>query len=196
MRPRTLVAVAVAVTQTGSTLAVHGARPAVLPGPQPAWARAAPRGHSATCAQQASADFPGAFRGADNLVAGPFALIGAGLRTPAATAIEFGGGKFPALVKAGHTVTVAVRQRARRSASFFYGFGGGTLIATRVGDGRAAITFRACNRRHAASDADGEPVTFWSGFVLVSKPMCVPLKVWIDGKAEPRRRGIALGRDC
>jgi hypothetical protein len=74
--------------------------------------------------------------------------------------------------------------------------GGGALTETRVSDGRRVVTFRSCSARRAGSDADGDPVTFWSGFVVVSKPMCVRLRVWIDAEATPRRERIALGRRC
>jgi hypothetical protein len=69
------------------------------------------------------------------------------------------------------------------------------LTETRVRDGYRAVTFRACGARDAQSDADGQPVTFWSGFVVVSKPMCLRLSVWID-RQPPRRVRIALGRRC
>jgi putative intracellular protease/amidase len=154
-------------------------------------------GHPATCAQQSGASFPRAFTSPDNLVAGPLSLIGAGRVTSAATVHEFGGNKFPALVRAGHTVTVALSARAHRSASLFYAIGsGGAPTERRVRDGRRAITFRSCSARRAASDADGDPVTFWSGFVVVAKPMCVRLQVWIDAEPTPRRARIALGRRC
>lgn len=169
----------------------------VLAPPAPAAAKSPHVGHAATCAKQSSATFPGAFTNRDNLVVGPFSMIGAGRYTSSATVREFGGNKFPALVRAGHTVTVELSRRANRSASLFYAIGsGGVLTATRVGDGRRAITFRACSARKAGSDADGEPVTFWSGFVVVSKPVCVRLKVWIDDLPTPRRSRIALGRRC
>lgn len=156
-----------------------------------------PTGHPATCAKQSGASFPGAFTSSGNLVVGPLAMIGAGRYTPRATVEEFGGNKFPVLVRAGHTVTVALSRRANRSASLFYAIGeGGALTETRVGDGRRVVTFRACTAPKAQSDADGEPVTFWSGFVVVSRPMCVRLKVWIDDLPRPRRSRIALGRRC
>jgi hypothetical protein len=154
-------------------------------------------GHEATCARQSSAGFPRAFTAPANLVAGPLSMIGAGRFTSAATVREFGGNKFPVLVRAGHVVTLELSRRANRSASLFYAIGsGGALTQTRVRDGRRVITFRSCDARRAASDADGDPVTFWSGFVVVSRPMCVRLKVWVDAERDPRRRRIALGRRC
>ena len=154
-------------------------------------------GHEASCAGQSGASFPGAFTRRDNLVAGPLSIIGAGGLTTRATVDRFGGNKFPVLVRSGHTVTVELSRRANRSASLFYGsHGGGALTRTRVRDGHRVVTFRACSARRSRSDADGDPVTFWSGFVVVSKPMCLRLTVWIDAKPEARRERIALGRRC
>jgi hypothetical protein len=172
-------------------VAVAAAPPARASGPSPH------TGHPATCAKQSSAGFPGAFTSRGNLVAGPLSMIGAGRPTSAATVREFGGNKFPALVRAGHTVTITLSRRANRSASFFYAIGeGGALTETRVADGRRAITFRSCSVARAQSDADGVPVTFWSGFVVVARPMCVHMNVWIDAQPAPRRARIALGRPC
>ena len=167
----------------------------LLPGGAATAAKSPHTGHPATCAKQSGASFPNAFTSRANLVAGPLAMIGAGRYTPRATVEEFGGNKFPLLVKAGRTVTVRLSGRASRSgASLLYAIPGSG--ARTVADGRSAITFRSCTAAKAQSDADGEPVTFWSGFVLVSKPMCVRLKVWVDDVAQPRRERIALGRRC
>jgi hypothetical protein len=163
----------------------------------PAAASSPHAGQAATCARQSGAGFPGAYTSRDNLVLGPLSMIGAGRYTSSATVHEFGGNKFPVLVRPGHTVRLVLSRRANRSASLFYGGeNGGALTETRVSDGRRSITFRACSARRAQSDADGEPVTFWSGFVVVSKPMCVHVKAWIDAERTPRRGHIALGRRC
>jgi hypothetical protein len=160
-------------------------------------ARSPHTGHPATCAKQSGASFPGAFTSGDNLVVGPLSMIGASTYTSAATAHKFGGNKFPVLVKPGHTVTVRVSRRTHRSASLFYAINrGGALTETHVSDGLRAITFRACDASKAQSDADGDPVTFWSGFVVVSKPVCVQLKIWIDSERKPHHRHISLGRRC
>lgn len=174
-----------------TVLAVLAAQPAA------AGAASPHTGHPATCAKQSSAEFPGAFTSPGNLAVGPLAMIGAGRMTSRATVEQFGGNKFPLLVRAGRTVTVELSRRANRSASLFYATGGGgALTRTRVRDGHRAVTFRSCSARRAGSDADGDPVTFWSGFVVVSKPMCVRLKVWVDDEAAARRARIALGRRC
>jgi hypothetical protein len=170
---------------------------AVLPAlSAPVAATSSHAGHEATCVGQSGAGFPGAYTSHDNLVVGPLSMIGAGAYTPRATVREFGGNKFPVLVRPDHTVTVALSRRANRSASLFYGNDGGVLTETRVRDGDRAVTFRACSGRRAQSEADGHPVTFWSGFVIVSKPMCLHLKVWIDAHPVARRAHIALGRRC
>jgi hypothetical protein len=156
--------------------------------------KAPPSSHVARCGRQSIASFPDAFTSPENLVVGPLAMIGARRPMTPAGAREFGGNKYPLLVRAGRTVTVAV---ARRSASLFYASrGGGGLTGTEVSDGHRAITFRSCGPRAAESDADGDPVTFWSGFVLVARPMCVPLKVWIGAARSPRRAAIPLGKPC
>jgi hypothetical protein len=48
----------------------------------------------------------------------------------------------------------------------------------------------------SSSEADGDSVTFWSGFVLASRPACLPLEVYIDGESSPRQVELALGRPC
>jgi len=155
--------------------------------------RVAEKPHVAGCGHQSIATFPGAFTSAENLVVGPLALIGAGEPTTPATVREFGGNKFPAVVRAGHTVTVEVR--GRRASLYYAKHGGGVLTETRVADGDGAVTFRSCGRRRAESDADGDPVTFWSGFVLVARPMCVRLTVR-TGSDRARRAAIPLGLRC
>ena len=169
---------------------------ALLSPAAPAAAGSPHTGHAATCAKQSSASFPGAFTARANRVAGPLSLIGAGRFTSAETVARFGGVKVPALVRAGHTVTVELSRRAYRSASLFYATDGGVLTEARVADGFRSITFRSCSARRAQSDADGDPVTFWSGFVVVSRPRCVRLKVWVDDAPEPRRARVALGVRC
>jgi hypothetical protein len=58
------------------------------------------------------------------------------------------------------------------------------------------VTFHACAKHSAGSDADGRPVTFWSGFILASAPRRLHLKIWVDGASRPRRAGIPIGRRC
>jgi hypothetical protein len=127
------------------------------------------------------------------VVVGPLVLVGAAY-TPPDTVREFGGNKFPALVRAGHRVTVAVSRRTRRVASLGYGpLPEGVELTPR--DGHRVVTFIACRRgRPSGSTADGRPVTFWSGFVLTASPRCVPLEVWVDDERSPRRTALRMGR--
>jgi hypothetical protein len=163
--------------------------------PRRASAERPPAGHDARCARQSSASFPDAFTSADNLVVGPLELIGAGRVTTPATAREYGGNKFPALVRAGRRVTVKVVRPSGASLSYAKP-SSGALVEVRAGDGDRVVTFHSCRRRRAESDADGDPVTFWSGFVLAARPMCVRLKVWVGPSGTPRRAAIPLGRRC
>ena len=66
-----------------------------------------PRGAVENCSTRSEASFPKAFTDRRNVVVGPLVLIGAA-STSAATVRRFGGNKFPALVRAGHRVTVAL----------------------------------------------------------------------------------------
>jgi hypothetical protein len=149
---------------------------------------APPTGVVETCAHQSGASFPHAFTSRDNLVVGPLTMIGGGLFTPAATVRRFDGNKFPLLVAAGHRVTIELTTGSHRFASLAYG--------SHSRAGHRVMTFRACNRRDAMSDADGGPVTFWSGFVQASRPGCVRMRVWVDRDRTPRRARIELGGRC
>jgi hypothetical protein len=154
-----------------------------------------PHGAMASCATRSEASFPAAFTDRHNVVVGPLVLVGAA-STPASTVRRFGGQKFPALVRAGHQVTVALSSRTRRVASLGYG----PIHATgelSVRDGHRVVTFVACRRGvRSGSSADGRSVTFWSGFVLTRAPRCVPLAVWVDDETAPRRIALAMGVPC
>jgi hypothetical protein len=147
-----------------------------------------PTGAVETCAHQSGAGFPHAYTSRDNLVVGPLSMIGARRFTDAATVRRHEGNKFPLLVAAGHTVRIEVTRASHRFASLAYG------SHSRVG--HRVMTFRSCSRHDAASDADGKPVTFWSGFVEATRPGCVRLRVWIDRERTPRRTRIELGARC
>ena len=157
--------------------------------------RKRPRGVVENCSTRSEASFPAA-SAPDNVVVGPLVLVGA-KHTPPETVREFGGDKFPALVRAGHRVTVALSRRTRRVA----GLGYGPLpegVELRPRDGHRAVTFVACRRGEpSGSSAGGVPVTFWSGFVLTASPRCVPLEVWVDDEPSPRRTALRMGvRRC
>lgn len=152
-------------------------------------------GRVVTCEEQSSANFRHAFTSRSNLLAGPFVLIGGRRLTHPDTVRESGGNKFPALVAAGRTVTVRVPRALRGKASLYYG-DSGPDGERKLSDGSAALTFRSCSRRRAASKAGRKPVTFWSGFVFTDAPRCLRIRVWVDDADEPRTRRIPLGRRC
>ena len=143
-----------------------------------------PRGVVVGCRSQSKADFPRAFSDRRNLVSGPLVLVGGATFTDAATVREFGGNKFPLLVRAGHTVTVRVAPSARRYAGLFYG--PHPDGEARLADAEHTMTFEACPPSKHQSTAP-ERVTFWSGFVMATRPGCVPLDVFADGERTPRR---------
>jgi hypothetical protein len=163
-----------------------------------------PRHAQEDCSTRSEADFPGAYTSARNLVAGPLVMIGAAVETDAITVREFGGNKFPLLVKAGHRVTVRLARPARSTAGLAYG----PLPQgrTRLRDTYRSVTFIACRRGEPTrryrpqgpsnSYADDVNVTFWSGGVLTREPACVPLKVYVDGKRPPLRVHVPLGQSC
>lgn len=148
------------------------------------------------CSGRSEASFPGAFEDPDNLVVGPFALVGAALPTPAGTVESIGGQKYPVLVRAGHEATLRVPASARAHISLGYG----SLPQGNVGyvDGHPAVTFVACgtDEESGSTVAPGEPVTFWSGFVFAREPSCAPLDVYVDGEPEPHRIETPLGAAC
>jgi hypothetical protein len=183
MASRTLAATAIAAMLIGVPVASRGADDAN----RPVRARA-------DCSTRSEANFPGAFTNANNLVVGPLALVGAGGDTSEKTIRRFGGNKFPALVKAGHTVTLALPATVWANAALAYGpLPQGEL---RLRDGHHAVTFAACRAdQPSGSSADG-PVTFWSGGILAARPSCVPLDVFVDDQPAPQRVWLSLGRQC
>jgi hypothetical protein len=168
--------------------------------------RTHPPGVIVDCARRSEANFPGAFTSPRSLVVGPLVFDGAGEPTPASVVREFGGNKFPVLVKAGHTVTVRLPRAVRSFAGLAYGGLGNRPLPegeTRLRDAAHTMTFVACRPGRptrsyrddgpSGSYADGEAVTFWSGFVVMRRPACVPLEVYIDDDPSPRQAVIDMG---
>jgi hypothetical protein len=215
---RTRIAVAIAsgalVAATASLLVVsHDASPppasrpaAAHPDPPALAPSSATRfgGSREDCSTRSEANFPGAFTDPRNLVVGPLVLSG-GTYTDADTVHQFGGNKFPLVVKAGHVVTVRLARHARSFAGLAYGHlpqGRQTTLR----DTHRSVTFVACRPGKApvryspngpsGSYADGTPITFWSGFILSRRPACIPLEIYVDDERSPRRAGLGLGRRC
>jgi hypothetical protein len=168
--------------------------------------RTHPPGVIVDCTRRSEANFPGGFTASRNLVVGPLALQGAGEPTAASVVREFGGNKFPLLVKAGHTVTLRLPRAVRRVAGLAYGGLGNRPLPQgqlRLRDAAHTMTFVACEPGRptrgyrpegpSGSYADGEAVTFWSGFVVMRTPACVPLEAYIDDDPSPQRAVIDMG---
>jgi hypothetical protein len=146
------------------------------------------------CSMRSMADFGPAFIDPHNLIVGPMLFVGGAEVTSEAVVLAYDGQKFPLLVKAGHTVTMSLPPEARSFAGLAYGpLPEGRV---RVRDAHDEITFVACDRDEPSGSSAGGPVTFWSGFVMTSVPTCLPLDVYVDDEAAPRRVEIALGAGC
>jgi hypothetical protein len=154
-----------------------------------------PVGAPATCRHQSSAGFP---KSARDLVVGPLVLIGARAYSPPNVIRTFGGQKYPAVLLAGHRVTVELSRTARRASSLLYADDHWHIPdgERTVGDGHRVVEFRSCPGHRAASSYDGRKATFWSGFVLTSAPRCLTLRVWVDDGRTPRRAHLPLGKRC
>jgi hypothetical protein len=203
----TVAAVALALALAGGSSAPAAPKPAAThthPAPPRPSATTRFGGAREDCSTRSEANFPGAFTDARNLVVGPLVMTG-GAYTDAETVRKFGGNKFALLVKAGHVVTVRLADRAPSFAGLAYG----PLPQgeTRLSDTHRSVTFVACRpgkaSRHSSptdgpsgSSADGTAVTFWAGFVLTRKPVCLPLEIYVDDERSPRHAGLGLGRRC
>jgi hypothetical protein len=187
-------AMAVALAACGESGQDEPGRPAAARAPTPAHdaSRTRPRGVVENCSTRSEAGFPDAFSNPSNVVVGPLVLVGAAY-TPPEVVREYGGNKFPLLVRAGHRVTVALSRRTRAVAGLGYGpLPEGVELSPR--DGHRVVTFIACRRgQRSGSTAGALPVTFWSGFVLTASPRCVPLEVWVDDERAPRRTTLRMG---
>jgi len=164
-------------------------------GPPRSPADAADAPARATCASRSAAPFPGAFTNPANLVAGPLVLVGArGARYAHPDLIRrFGGVKSPVLVRAGHTVTVRIVRGAQHSRLDYHA--GATAGHPAFRSLPRSVRFVACrDDERSGSNVDGRPVTFWSGFIALSRaPACVLLEITADG-APPREVPLAFGR--
>jgi hypothetical protein len=169
---------------------------------QPAVATAAPeppsnrpQGVVVGCRSQSGYDFDDAYTNPDNLVIGPLVITNA-VYTEPETIREFGGDKIFVLVRPGHRVTLALSRETYRIASLGYGPLPENVELTPQ-DGHRVVTFSACSAERAWSSAGGEPITFWSGFMLTDTFFCMPIDVWIDDEPKPRKVALGMGvRDC
>jgi hypothetical protein len=152
---------------------------------------------TATCAERSMASFPGGLAAKSNLVAGPLSIVGvkaASTGSGAQTIRELGWWKSPLLVAAGRTVTVRVAAGSKDTVRLT-GYAGRGGRNTTFQDQPTAITFQACAQGgRSGSDADGRPVTFWSGgFVVRRLPFCAELDITVDSEPVRRRAWVSFG---
>jgi hypothetical protein len=126
-RTVTVIVITAAAAAVAPMLAACGeserggtAREAAVRTPAHGEPRRRPQGVVEDCSTRSLASFPRAFSDPRNVVVGPLVLDGAA-HTPPNTVRDFGGNKFPVLVRAGHRVTVALSRRALRVAGLGYG---------------------------------------------------------------------------
>lgn len=168
---------------------------ATLAGAAVAAAPRRPDGAPATCRHQSSAGFP---KSARNLVVGPLVLVGAREYSSPEVIAQHRGQKYPALVLAGHRVTVELPRTVQRSTSLLYADDHWKQPDGQptVGDGHRVVEFRSCAPDRADSSYDRRKATFWSGLVLSTVPRCLKLRIWVDDESTPRRARIPLGKRC
>jgi hypothetical protein len=100
--------------------------------------------------------------------------------------------KAPIILPARTKVVLAVAKRATSLAA----------LQGRGGEFVSAVRFEACREREPAFPGSyrgtvGKYTGFPFGFVLARRPACIPMEVWIDGRATPIRRLVPFGRrDC
>jgi hypothetical protein len=157
-----------------------------------------PDGAVEDCRSRSEADFGRPFEDPHNLVVGPLVLVGGSEFTPPSVVRSVEGQKYPVLVRAGHQVTLVVPKEARAFAGLGYGPLPQGEITLR--EAHKQVTFVACPGNEPSYSMPGEsvgPTTFWSGFVVAHEPHCVPLDVYVDAEASPRRIVLELGvRPC
>ena len=150
------------------------------------------------CRSRSEADFGKPFEDPRNLVVGPLVLVGGAEFTPPSVVRSVNGQKYPVLVRADRRARIVVPLEARR----FAGLGYGPLPQGQItlDEAHEAVAFIACPADEPSFSGVRPTVgavTFWSGFVVVREPHCVPLDVYVDDDPAPRRIVLELGvRPC
>jgi hypothetical protein len=140
---------------------------------------------------------PTRFAGPTDVVAGPIAFTGlARVADPGAFRRSRMHGvyvvKAAARVRAGQVVTLVVPPGYRTRASLSYS----RSRLRSVSDGVSAVRFEACPSNEPAFSYRGT-VGAWTGFnggFLVSRPLCLPVEVWVEGRQTPLRKLLSFGK--
>jgi hypothetical protein len=132
-----------------------------------------------------------------DVVVGPIAFVGlARVANPAAFRRLRAHGvyvvKAGARVRANRVVTLVVPTAYRTRASLSYA---GNRLRS-VADGVPAVRFEACPSNEPAFSYDGTvgPWTGFNGGFLVSRPLCLPVEVWVEGLRAPTRKLLSFGK--
>jgi hypothetical protein len=144
------------------------------------------------CRDQSGASFPHLFSDPESLVVGPFAFshLRSGANASDDNIKRHGGWKSPAVLRIKHRAVVTIDKDSRSYARLDY-----THADEPFRRRPHTMRFVACTKAsETLSDADGKPVTFWSGFFVVNKtPACVRIKIKVD-RRPARHYTIAIGR--
>jgi hypothetical protein len=140
---------------------------------------------------------PAHFARPADVVVGPIAFIGlARVADPAELRRHRAHGvyvvKAAVRVRAGRVVTLLVPSAYRARASLSY-----TENRLRsVADGVPTVRFEACPSNEPAFSYSGMvgPWTGFNGGFLVSRPICLPVRVWLEGRPAPMRKLLSFGK--
>jgi hypothetical protein len=140
---------------------------------------------------------PARFARPGDVVVGPIAFTGlARAADPAAFRRLRAHGvyivKAGARVRANRVVTLVVPSAYRARASLAYT---GSRVR-RVAEGEPAVRFEACPSNEPAFSYRGTvgPWTGFNGGFLVSRPICLPVQVWVEGRTAPTRKLLSFGK--
>jgi hypothetical protein len=100
--------------------------------------------------------------------------------------------KAAARVRANRVVTLVVPAAYRDRASLSYA---GSRLRS-VSDGVSAVRFEACPSSEPAFSYRGivGPWTGFNGGFLVSRPICLPIEVWVEGRRARTRKLVSFGK--
>jgi hypothetical protein len=144
------------------------------------------------CGSQSGASFPHLFTDPHSVIVGPLAF--ANLRDAADASPDnityHHGWKSPAVLRIKHRAKVTIDTDARSYARLNYTHSDAPFRRL-----PHTVRYIACKKAsEALSNADGKPVTFWSGFFVVNKaPACVGIAIKVD-RRRARHFRIAIGR--
>ena len=174
--------------------------PAPAIAPSPPTPKAQPRDparHGASCERFGGLTDPSIVRRAANVEAGPLTFVSLAeyARVPAADFEARDDSLYLAqkvllVMRGGRDATVVVPKSERSHASLLWGPTPGVdrkqerLGLREIADGNPAVRFKGCA---------GKFMEYVGGGFVVAGARCLPLDIWVEGDAEPRRIVASFG---